>query len=214
LKRLQVEKNVPYIALNLTQKSKSLLGLNNVQFLNIQKVEYLHNLSRSNQFLYEIVSRICDVGIGSIKLLRRANGFWAPENEAGWKAVAMTGDVLGGEYLCDVSDGKLYYKSSLTVGDCKALNIDPVLISAGGGGGSTVASAASSREGSTSPTFKSTIPDVTSSPTKKIVDPFLKQDTAGLTAENFMVMTKAEKEKVWVCFIKLITSMQDDSSLN
>jgi hypothetical protein len=167
----------------------------------------------SNRFLYEIVSRICDVGIGSVKLLRQANGISASESEIGWKAVATTGDVLGGEYLCEVNDGKLYYKSSLTVGDCKALNIDPVLISVGNSGGSTVTSAASSREGSVSPTVESTIPDMTSSPTKNSDDSLLKQATAA-SAAKIMVMTKAEKQKVRVCFIKLITSIQDDLSLN
>jgi hypothetical protein len=214
LKRRQVEKKVPYIVLNLTEKSTSLLGLNNPWFLEIPKVEYLHNLSKSNRFLYEIVSRICDVGIESVTLLRQANGIWASESEAGWKAVAMTGDVSGGEYLCEVNDGKLYYKSSLTVGDCKVLNIDPVLISVGGDGGSTVTSAASSREGSVWPTVKSTIPDMTSSPTKKSDSRMIKQATAGLAAENFIVMTKAEKDKVWVCFMKLITSKQDNLRLD
>jgi hypothetical protein len=199
---------VPHVTFNLTKNSQSSLGLKNPQFLKIHDIDYLSNISTSNEFLYEIVCRICDVSIGSVKLYRQADGDWAPESDPLWRPVAATEEIMGGNYLCSVNDGKLYYKSSLTVG---VLNIDPVFVS-NDGGGSTFNSAVSSR-GSASPVVESTIPGVASSPSKAELLKLAVENTTASAVENFL-LTKSEKEEVCVRFIKLITRKQRDIKRN
>jgi hypothetical protein len=152
-KRRRGDTKFPEVTFNLTKNSQSSLGLKNPQFLKIHDIDYLSHISTSNEYLYEIVSRIFDVSIGSVKLYRQADGDWAPETDPLWRPVAATEEIMGGKYLCSVNNGKLYYKSSLTVG---VLKIDPVFVSKGGGG-STLNSSASSRRGSVSPVVESTI---------------------------------------------------------
>jgi hypothetical protein len=93
------------VRIRLSDKTKICAGLTNPELLNIPNIAYLDNIADNCEYLYDLVSRICDVDIGKIKLYNQTDGRLRDETDAGWLAVDTNTAIDGGIYLCVIPEG-------------------------------------------------------------------------------------------------------------
>ena len=94
-----------HLAIHLNDKTRSALSLMENEILVIKDHRYLSNLASRFTYIYDIVARVCDCPVESVKLYRQSDGQLRDENDHGWREVSHNSELNGGYYLCECKEG-------------------------------------------------------------------------------------------------------------
>jgi hypothetical protein len=89
----------------LSDKTRQLAGLLNPTLVFIPDGSYLESIADDCGYLYDLVSRICEVRVSSIKLFVQNDGELKGEGDTGWEHVSQRRVLIGGSYLCTIDAG-------------------------------------------------------------------------------------------------------------
>ena len=98
----------PFLRILLSDKTRQLGGLASPELICIPDVTYLSNITDDCGYLYDLVSRVCEVDKEKIKLYCQNDGEMRSEDDDGWTAVTRWQALEGGMYLCVVPEGITY----------------------------------------------------------------------------------------------------------
>lgn len=93
-----------HIAIHLNERTRSALSLMGNEILIIKDRTYFSNIANRFTYIYDIVARICDCPVESVKLYRQSDGQLRDENDHGWREVVRNSELKGGYYLCECKE--------------------------------------------------------------------------------------------------------------
>jgi hypothetical protein len=94
-----------FLRIRLSDKTRQLAGLASSELICIPDITYLSNITNDCGYLYDLVSRVCEVGEEKVKLYCQKDGKMRSEDDGGWTAVPRKQPLEGGTYLCVVPEG-------------------------------------------------------------------------------------------------------------
>src|SRR5208282_5434203 len=94
-----------FLRIRLSDKTRQLGGLASPELICIPDITYLSNIADDCGYLYDLVSRVCEVDEEKVKLYCQNDGKMRSEDDRGWAAVARLQALEGGTYLCVVPEG-------------------------------------------------------------------------------------------------------------
>ena len=96
----------PFVRIRLSDKTRQVAGLVSSELICVPDVAYLQHISDQCDYLYDVVSRVCDVESDRIKLYVQNDGGFRDEDDGGWTGVAREQSIQGGYYLCIIPEGR------------------------------------------------------------------------------------------------------------
>ena len=96
----------PLVDIRLSEKTRQAAGLVSPELIYVPDVAYLQNIADQCDYLYDVVSRVCDVESNRIKLYVQNDGELRDEDDGGWTDVAREQSIQGGYYLCIIPEGR------------------------------------------------------------------------------------------------------------
>ena len=94
-----------FLRIRLSDKTRQLGGLASPELICIPDITYLSNIADDCGYLYDLVSRVCEVDEEKVKLYSQSDGKMRSEDDGGWILVARQQALEGGTYLCVVPEG-------------------------------------------------------------------------------------------------------------
>ena len=94
-----------FLRIRLSDKTRQLAGLVSSELICIPDISYLSNITDNCGYLYDLVSRVCEVDEEKVKLYYQDDGKMRSEDDDGWTMVARQQALEGGTYLCVVPEG-------------------------------------------------------------------------------------------------------------
>jgi len=94
-----------FLRIRLSDKTRQLAGLTSPELICIPDITYLSNITDDCGYLYDLVSRVCEVDEEKVKLYYQNEGKMRSEDDDGWIAVPRKQVLEGGTYLCVVPEG-------------------------------------------------------------------------------------------------------------
>ena len=97
-----------FLRILLGYTTKEHAGLVWPELIKIRDIAYLNGMADTTDYLYDIVGRILECDMNTVKLYHQKDGQWRDEEDSGWSPLKMSEPLEGGYYLCNVCTGSSF----------------------------------------------------------------------------------------------------------